>query len=421
MDRQSAVSRVLGPNGLAQGEPSRSGSQPASGPLFSLDTPKLGDGVPLEAGSPLVVTGWLIPPEDQDIQSLDLRIGDKVVVRARLRSRRPDVAEIYPDRRGATWSGFDAEVPLDRWIGRAAELDLVARWDAGQTVLDRIPLRVLQRIREQPRRERSFDLLPLLACPLCGSPKLAKRGDELRCGRWRCGATFEVRRGTPIFAMPSNPASSHLLEENFTHPYGDRALAIIRQNSRGLVLDFGAGNTAPDQRHPNVVLHEALHYPQVDVVSVLPRLPYRDGVFDAVISQAVFEHVARPWETAKELYRVLKPGGCIHVDTAFMQPFHADPCHYFNMTTSGLHQVFHQFREVAVGVKPYQAPSFGLRMQYDVMLQHLKPGKWRNRVQQFRDELEQGDLDADLDELGRRFLAAGVFFEGIKPIGVTPD
>jgi SAM-dependent methyltransferase len=381
-----------------------------------LETPRIDVGSPLEAGSPLVVAGWLIPPEERDIQSLEFCIGGEVIACGGLRVRRPDVAEGYPDRRTAMWSGFNAEVPLDRWIGRSVELVLIARWDSGRTVLAQIPLRVQRRNREQPRRDRSFNLLRLLACPLCGSPKLAKNGEELRCRWWRCGSTFEVRRGTPIFATPTNPASSRLLEENFTHPYSDRALAIIRQNSRGLVLDFGSGNTPPDQHHPNVLFHEALHYSQVDVVSVLPRLPYRDGVFDAIVSQAVFEHVASPWEMASELYRVLKPGGCIHLDTAFMQPFHADPCHYFNMTTSGLRQVFRQFREVAVGVKPYQAPSFGLRMMYDVMLQHLKSGEWRDRVQQFREELDRGDLDADLDELGRRYLAAGVFFEGIKPM-----
>jgi hypothetical protein len=113
---------------------------------------------------------------------------------------------------------------------------------------------------------------------------------------------------------------------------------------------------------------------------------------------------------------VLKPGGQIHIDTAFMQPFHSDPNHFFNMTISGVREVFRPFREVRSGVKSYQLPSFGLRMQLGVMLEHLAPGPWRDRMQALLGELERegSALDSALDPDGRRFLAAGVFFHGIK-------
>jgi SAM-dependent methyltransferase len=38
-------------------------------------------------------------------------------------------------------------------------------------------------------------------------------------------------------------------------------------------------------------------------------LPYADGSFDAVIASGVLEHVPMDYESLKELYRVLKPGG----------------------------------------------------------------------------------------------------------------
>lgn len=386
---------------------------PGAGAGFSLDMPQFGDGGPYEVDSPLATAGWVIPPPGRKVQSIEFRIGREVVARARIRIRRAGVEQAFPNHPGALWSGFDAEVPLDRWIGRTTDLLLVACWDVGQEVLTPIPLEARGRIGEQPRRARSFDLLSLLACPSCGSSSPARLPDALRCGA--CGATFEVRRGTPHFTDASAPAPSRLLEPCFTHPYGAAAVAIIDQHARGVVLDFGAGNTAPGQFRPNVVLHEALHYPQVDVVSMLPRLPYCDNAFDAIISQAVFEHIPRPWEVAQELFRVLKPGGRIHVDTAFMQPFHADPSHYFNMTPSGLREIFRPFRELEVGIKPYQAPSFGLRMQCDVMLQHLRPGLWHDRILKFRADLDRDEFDAELDELGQRYLAAGVFFDGVKP------
>lgn len=39
------------------------------------------------------------------------------------------------------------------------------------------------------------------------------------------------------------------------------------------------------------------------------RLPYADGSFDSVIASGVLEHVPMDYESLKELYRVLKPGG----------------------------------------------------------------------------------------------------------------
>jgi SAM-dependent methyltransferase len=41
------------------------------------------------------------------------------------------------------------------------------------------------------------------------------------------------------------------------------------------------------------------------------RLPYEDSFFDAVVASGVLEHVAMDYESLKELYRVLKPGGML--------------------------------------------------------------------------------------------------------------
>jgi hypothetical protein len=54
-------------------------------------------------------------------------------------------------------------------------------------------------------------------------------------------------------------------------------------------------------------------------------------------------------------------------------------------------------------------------MQCEVMLQHLRPGRWQDRIREFQAELESDGFDTELDELGLRYLAAGVFFDGVKP------
>ncbi|MEW5738968.1 MAG: methyltransferase domain-containing protein [Myxococcota bacterium] len=43
--------------------------------------------------------------------------------------------------------------------------------------------------------------------------------------------------------------------------------------------------------------------------AVLPRLPFRDGTFDGVRSERVFQHLTRPLESLREVVRVTKVGG----------------------------------------------------------------------------------------------------------------
>src|SRR6185436_3740511 len=40
-------------------------------------------------------------------------------------------------------------------------------------------------------------------------------------------------------------------------------------------------------------------------------LPFLDAEFDAVFSHALFEHLPEPLQALAEIYRVLKPGGCV--------------------------------------------------------------------------------------------------------------
>jgi ubiquinone/menaquinone biosynthesis C-methylase UbiE len=38
-------------------------------------------------------------------------------------------------------------------------------------------------------------------------------------------------------------------------------------------------------------------------------LPFRDGVFDAIVAKDVLEHLLRPWRIVAEMHRVLRAGG----------------------------------------------------------------------------------------------------------------
>lgn len=120
--------------------------------------------------------------------------------------------------------------------------------------------------------------------------------------------------------------------------YDAYSLALIKKYEHGLVLDCGAGKRPV--YFDNVVNFEIADYESTDVRGVGEALPFVDGAFDAVLSIAVLEHVKDPFLCAKEISRVLKPGGELICCVPFLQPFHGYPHHYYNMTSQGLQNLF---------------------------------------------------------------------------------
>ena len=122
------------------------------------------------------------------------------------------------------------------------------------------------------------------------------------------------------------------------HEYDRYALELIDRHKDGLVLDCGAGRRSVD--HPNVVNFEIVAYDSTDVLGVGEKLPFRDQAFDAIFSLNVLEHVTDPFQCAREIARVLKPGGTLYCVVPFLQPLHGYPHHYYNMTAPGLANLF---------------------------------------------------------------------------------
>ena len=361
-------------------------------PLFCLDAP-VGDAL----GRVTEFHGWYLPDDGSADFTLELVLDGRPWC-SFLRTQRPDVGRAYPDRPLAGLCGWrgDLVLPPDLPRGAKVRAALRARNAGGASIeLMERTYQVSEEPRASRRRELALDLSAILHDP--------------------GGLSLEIE-GVPHFHPAGRLPVVRLSERGVTHPYGPMALDVI-ERTKGPVLDFGAGIKRDEDLRGHVVNLEAVHLRHVDVVSTHRTLPFRSEVFDAAISQAVFEHLADPFLAARELFRVLRPGGVVVIDTAFLQPFHGDPDHYFNMTRPGLREIMSGFEIEECGIHPYQNPSLGLIMQLEAGLPFLAEGVWRDRVVVWLDALkrEGGDLDRALGAAGREILAAGVFVRARKP------
>jgi SAM-dependent methyltransferase len=180
-----------------------------------------------------------------------------------------------------------------------------------------------------------------LACAMCHA---AFDPDEVADRLWSCracGTAFDCRAGLDL--IPETYANKRDIAFQgaiCSHEYDELVTAIIdgAAGNGGMVLDCGAGWR--QRMRPNVITTEILRYPSTDVVAVGEHLPFRDGAFDAVLSLHVLEHVKNPFVCARELVRVLKPGGTLFAVTPYVVSVHGYPFHFFNPTPSGLRALF---------------------------------------------------------------------------------
>lgn len=114
----------------------------------------------------------------------------------------------------------------------------------------------------------------------------------------------------------------------------------------GKCMDFGCG-IQPYKR-----LLPAVEYVGVEIETENKRkgviyydghkLPFKNEVFDSVISSQVFEHVANIDEIVVELKRVLKSGGVMLITVPFAYPRHCEPFDYRRWTLQGIKIFFEE-------------------------------------------------------------------------------
>jgi SAM-dependent methyltransferase len=146
---------------------------------------------------------------------------------------------------------------------------------------------------------------------------------------------------------------------HIAHVTLERGLARHRDHIRGRVLDIGCG-TKPYRR----LFPGATHYygtetqrtftpgSQADVTAFGEALPFRTGVFDAVICTEVLEHVPEPGDFLREVVRVMRPGGVLLLTTPQTWGLHEEPYDFYRYTKYGLQYLFRKAGLEMVEVAP---------------------------------------------------------------------
>jgi SAM-dependent methyltransferase len=267
----------------------------------------------------------------------DLTLSDCVSFRKSLEMvPRPDVEAVYP-----RYSAFGFQR-----LFSTMDLPRSTRWYV-EFVLDgtaqRLPVNFsidpffLENFSRQ-KRDKLERIKTVLQCPVCDSADLLEAENGVRCDS--CKAFYRTEESHFDFLSEElrRYGGVEATENISANRYDSTATRLIEELKDGLILDNGCG--LRDTYFSNVVNFEIVDYPTTDVMGVGERLPFRPASFDAVFSLSVLEHVKDPFQCAREILRVLKPGGTLYVAVPFLQPFHGYPNHYYNMTTSGLKNLF---------------------------------------------------------------------------------
>ena len=239
----------------------------------------------------------------------------------------------------------------------------------------------------------------LWRCPVCHSNLLIVDG-EVVCQSVVCGSRFPVVARVPILLDESkslfsiadflgpeagSPRLLSGLQRTARRPLRlkrpnrvsaqnyDRLgrLLLARQpTARVLVVGgsvLGQGMDAIASMNGIELIESDVAFgPRTQIVCDAHDLPFRDRSLDAVVIQAVLEHVVDPYRCVAEIHRVLKDDGMVYAETPFMQQVHLGRYDFTRFTHLGHRRLFRQFDEIDSG--PVAGPGTVLAWSYEHLL-----------------------------------------------------
>ena len=129
------------------------------------------------------------------------------------------------------------------------------------------------------------------------------------------------------------------------------ATASWESDLKGLVLDLASGETAP--RSSRWFRVDLGHTPDV-IADLCSPLPFGDAIADAVLMSWFLHMAPAPGEVLREVRRVLRPGGTLHLSVPLVFPITPEPSDYWRFTGPGVERLvadagFSSSKVVALG------------------------------------------------------------------------
>lgn len=266
-------------------------------------------------------------------------------------------------------------------------------------------------------------LLRVLACPACRQQVQMKEGGVV-CER--CQKRYRLQEGRPVF-LPEQSAPV-VSRQHTSNDLPTKVKEWLRTEP-GLVLNLGAGGS--HDKWDNCIEVERAIFRHTDVVADAHCLPFLDSSFDAVITFNTFEHLHSPTVAATEIHRVLKPRGRVILTTAFLQPLHEAPDHFYNATEFGVRRWFEGFDICTLDVSENFNPAHVLAWTTWDLLQAVTAAFGAQAAQQLaasplsywierwiEHDKRKGSLWEMLGKLpqeAQKGCAAGFHMEAVKP------
>lgn len=238
---------------------------------------------------------------------------------------------------------------------------------------------------------------------------------------------YQVLDGVPVLL----PEPEEVVVKPLDHRSNEVPQALVEwlASFPGWTLNLGAGAT--EFVLPQSVELEHAVFRNTDVVGDAHHLPFADAVFDAVLCLNTFEHLREPHLAARELYRVMRPGSHLFLHTAFLQPLHEEPYHFYDTTEPGLLQWFRDFAIERCSVPPNMSPAMVLGWLATELIHHsgMQAGKRAAELMKrstladwqriWTDPTERSgslwNLLEGLPEDVRKRFSAGFQLEAVKP------
>ena len=186
-------------------------------------------------------------------------------------------------------------------------------------------------------------------------------------------------RGWSIDSVPASLRSWWKPVNRVAAANVEKLLALLPGPSP-LVLVVGAGTIGNgvealySDRDVGVVAFDIRGSSVTQFIADAHQIPLAGESVDAVVVQAVLEHVLDPSMVVGEIHRVLRAGGLVYAETPFLQQVHAGAYDFVRFTSSGHRYLFRSFEEIAAG--PVAGPGTQLLWSVD----HAMRGMLRSEI-----------------------------------------